>query len=62
MAYKILEYCVKCGGCLYECPAGAIIEGETQYVIDPAKCTDCGLCLTQNHCPAWAIIKEPDQV
>jgi ferredoxin len=61
MVYKILEYCVKCGGCLYECPAGAIVEGETQYIIDPAKCTDCGLCLTQNHCPAWAIIREPDQ-
>ncbi len=58
MAYKILEYCVKCGGCFYECPAGAIIEGETQYTIDPAKCTDCGRCLTDNHCPVWAITRE----
>jgi len=58
MAYKILEFCVKCGGCSYECPAGAISEGETQYVIDPAKCTDCGFCLTNNHCPAWAITRE----
>jgi Fe-S-cluster-containing hydrogenase component 2 len=37
---------------------GAISEGDTQYFIDQDKCTACGLCLTHNHCPAWAIIKE----
>jgi ferredoxin len=60
LTYKILEFCVKCGGCLYECPSGAIIEGETQYYIDQAKCTNCGRCLTENHCPAWAITKVED--
>lgn len=58
MTYKITELCIKCGGCFYECPAGVISEGETQYVIDPAKCTDCGNCVTEYHCPAWAIEKE----
>ncbi len=58
MAYKITEYCVKCGGCSFVCPVGAIAEGENSYVIDAQKCTDCGECLENNHCPAWAIVKE----
>ncbi len=58
MAYIITEYCIKCGGCFYECPAGAIIEEKTQYAIDPARCSGCGKCLAENHCPAWAIVKE----
>jgi ferredoxin len=58
VVYKILEYCVKCGGCEDVCPSKAIYEGETQYLIEPAKCNDCGLCVTNNHCPAWAITKE----
>lgn len=57
MAHKILEFCVKCGGCEDVCPNGAIYEGENRYHIDAEKCTDCGLCLTNNHCPAWAITK-----
>jgi ferredoxin len=58
LVYKITEYCVKCGGCFYECPAGAISEGEKTYIIDTEKCTGCGVCIEVNHCPAWAIIKE----
>jgi ferredoxin len=40
------------------CPANAISEGENTYIIDPEKCTDCGECLENNHCPVWAIVKE----
>lgn len=59
MTYIITEDCVKCGGCYYECPVEAISEEESQYVIDPEKCTDCGLCVDVNYCPAWAIHKAP---
>ncbi len=57
VAYKITEDCVKCGGCFFECPMGAISEDEKQYIIDPDKCTECGACIENNYCPAWAIVK-----
>lgn len=41
MAYKITEECISCGACEPECPNLAITEGETIYVIDPDKCTEC---------------------
>ncbi len=41
MAYKITEDCISCGACEPECPNQAIKEGETIYVIDPGKCTEC---------------------
>ncbi len=41
MAYKISDECISCGACEPECPNQAISEGETTYVIDPAKCTEC---------------------
>jgi ferredoxin len=41
MAYKITDDCISCGACEAECQNGAISEGETTYVIDPDKCTEC---------------------
>ena len=41
MAYKITDECISCGACEPECPNEAISEGETIYVVDPAKCTEC---------------------
>lgn len=41
MAYKISEECISCGACEAECPNQAISEGQTIYVIDPKKCTEC---------------------
>ena len=41
MAYKITEYCIMCHSCEEECPNGAISPGESTYVIDPNKCTEC---------------------
>jgi ferredoxin len=58
MAYRITEDCVNCGGCIDECPEGAIIEGDDKSSIDPEKCTDCAICVTEYFCPALAIIKE----
>jgi ferredoxin len=67
VAYKITEACLRCGVCISKCPAGAIIPGEQIEVeglilqpvsIDPRKCTDCGVCVSQEYwCPAQAIIK-----
>ena len=41
MAYKITDDCISCGACEPECPNQAISEGETVYVIDTDRCTEC---------------------
>ena len=41
MAYKITDECISCGACEPECLNEAISEGETIYVVDPDKCTEC---------------------
>jgi ferredoxin len=46
VAYKITEECIACGACKSECKNGAIKAGETYYgetiyIIDPDKCTEC---------------------
>ena len=41
MAYMITDECISCGACEPECPVAAISEGDTQYMIDPAKCVEC---------------------
>ena len=67
MVYKITALCLKCGTCISKCPAKAIIPGKKiqeddlilQPVhIDPQKCTDCGVCLSEEYwCPGQAIVK-----
>jgi len=64
MAYKITDDCISCGACEAECKNNAISEGETSYVIDPDKCTEC----VGNHespkcaevCPVDACIPDPE--
>ena len=56
MAYKITSACVSCGSCADVCPAGAISQGDDQYVIDSAACLDCGSC--SDTCPNGAIVPE----
>ncbi|MFC1971974.1 YfhL family 4Fe-4S dicluster ferredoxin [Chloroflexota bacterium] len=41
MAYLINDDCISCGACEAECPNAAISEGETVYIIESAKCTEC---------------------
>jgi len=41
MAMFINEDCINCGACEPECPNEAITQGDTIYVIDVAKCTEC---------------------
>ena len=64
MAFKITEECISCGACEPECPNEAISEGETIYVIDPAKCTECvgahesSKCVEV--CPVDCCVDDPD--
>ena len=44
MAYVISDACISCGACEGTCPAGAISEGDGQYVIDADTCMECGAC------------------
>lgn len=63
MAYKINEDCISCGACEPECPNAAITEGDTTFVIDPAKCTECvgsnpsPKCVET--CPVGAALADP---
>jgi ferredoxin len=65
MAYKITEDCISCGACEPECPNAAISEGETIYVIDPEKCTECVGAFESSQCaeicPVDACVPDPDR-
>jgi len=41
MANKITDECISCGACEPECTNQGISQGDTYYVIDPAKCDEC---------------------
>jgi len=64
MAYKITDECISCGACEPECPNQAISEGETQYVIDTNKCTECVGAFEASKCveicPVDCCILDPD--
>lgn len=64
MAYKIKDDCISCGACETECPNKAISEGDTTYVIDPAKCTECVGSHESSKCaevcPVDACAPDPD--
>jgi ferredoxin len=63
MAYKITDECISCGACESECPNQAISEGETIYVIEPDKCTECVGAHDSSQCaavcPVDACIPDP---
>ena len=41
MALIITDECINCDVCEPECPNDAISPGESIYVIDPRRCTEC---------------------
>ncbi|MFC1917031.1 YfhL family 4Fe-4S dicluster ferredoxin [Chloroflexota bacterium] len=65
MTYKITDECISCGACEPECPNEAISEGETIYVIDAAKCTECVGAFDSSKCveicPVDACLLDSDQ-
>ena len=64
MSLKINELCINCDVCEPACPNQAISMGETIYVIDPARCTECvghfdeAQCVVV--CPVECIDPDPD--
>ena len=66
MAYKITEDCISCGACEPECPNVAISEGETTFVIDPNKCSECVGSYKSSRCaevcPVEACVPDPEHV
>ena len=63
MAYKITDDCISCGACEPECPNQAIKEGDTTYIVDPAKCTECVGAKDSSQCaevcPVDACVPDP---
>ncbi len=59
MAYKITEECISCGACEPECPNKAIKEGQTQFVIDPARCTECVGSYPSSRCAEVCPVDAP---
>jgi ferredoxin len=41
MSLLINHVCINCDVCAPACPNDAISQGETIYVIDPRRCTEC---------------------
>jgi ferredoxin len=66
MALTITTECINCDVCEPECPNQAISMGDTIYVIDPAKCTECVGHFDEPQCvqvcPVECIPVNPDFV
>ncbi|GAB1233989.1 YfhL family 4Fe-4S dicluster ferredoxin [Ferrigenium sp. UT5] len=66
MSLIITDECINCDVCEPECPNDAISQGDTIYIIDPKKCTECvghydtPQCVEV--CPVDCIPKDPDHV
>jgi len=64
MSLRITETCVNCDVCEPVCPNKAITQGESIYVIDPMRCTECVGAEDEPQCklvcPAECIVTNPD--
>ena len=60
MAYVITELCIgtKNTACVGACPVDCIYDADDQFVINPAECIDCSMCMPQ--CPVEAIYPEDE--
>ena len=63
MALMVTDECTSCGACIEDCPNQAISEGDTVYIIDPEKCTECvgfneePQCVAV--CPVECVVPDP---
>ena len=66
MAVRIVENCVSCGACLWECPTEAITPGSARPVVDEARCTECYGFFGESQCvvvcPVDSIVVIPELV
>ena len=55
MAYVIVEACIgtKNTACVGVCPVDCIYDAGDQFIINPAECIDCSMCMPE--CPVEAI-------
>ncbi len=55
MAYVITEACIgtKNTACVGACPVDCIYDADDHFVINPAECIDCSMCMPE--CPVEAI-------
>ena len=58
MALMINELCTACDACEPVCPNKAITPGDSIYVIDPMKCTECVGAEDEPHCK---LVCPPDR-
>jgi len=65
MALMINDACVNCAVCEPECPNGAISAGDSIFVIDPDKCTECVGYFAESQCldvcPVECIVPNPQR-
>ncbi len=50
MAMLIQEDCISCGKCEPDCPNQAIHPGDSCYVIETSRCTECVGASTEPTC------------
>ncbi len=66
MATLITEECIVCGACEDECPTQAIRLGDSIFVVDPERCTEClGVSETRKcdeACPVACCVIDPQRV
>jgi ferredoxin len=52
MAYYINDDCISCAACEPECPNQAIREGDTIFIINPDRSTECVGSYESSRCAA----------
>lgn len=59
MAYYIDDECIMCGACEPECPNQAISEGDTKYIINPERCSECVGAFPSSRCSEVCPVDAP---